>query len=60
MDCKKCRHYGFYQMITQGSYSYCGKIPCATCKWLDPKEDNFDLVNSFKAISGCSANPQYV
>ena len=48
MKCENCKHYGFYQMITQGSYGYSGYIPCLTCKWLDPKEDNFEPMNSYK------------
>jgi len=60
MNCKECRHYGFYQMITQGPYAYAGKIPCVTCGRFDPKEDNFEPINVYKATSGCSANPQCV
>jgi len=30
--------------MIQGSYYYNGIIPCVTCKWLDPKEDNFEPI----------------
>lgn len=41
-DCKTCRHYGFYQMITSGPYGYAGPIPCNTCSRFSMTEDNYE------------------
>ena len=60
MDCKKCKHYGFYQMIKQGSLVILVEIPCLSCKWFTTTTDNFEPINSLKVTSGLSANPQYL
>ena len=44
MSCKNCRHYSFYQMITQGSYGYSGTIPCLTCARFSIQRDNFEPI----------------
>lgn len=41
MSCETCRHYGFYKMITEGPYSYSGRIPCANCVRFKSQEDNY-------------------
>ena len=42
-DCKNCRHYGFYEMITSGRpYGYAGEIPCLRCSRFRWTEDNFE------------------
>ena len=42
MNCKTCRHYGFYQMITNGPYGYAGEIPCVTCRHFSVAQDNYE------------------
>lgn len=44
MKCETCAHYGFYQMITQGPYTYSDKdiIPCITCSQFSPRRDNYE------------------
>jgi len=45
-NCKECTHYGFYEMITSGSYGYSGKIPCQTCLRFLTQQDNFEPIKA--------------
>ena len=56
IKCKNCRHYGFYQMITQGSYGYAGKIPCLTCSRFSSIEDNYESVAEYVKDGECNCN----
>ena len=44
MECKTCKHYYFYEMITSDSYSYSGRIPCLTCS-------RFQTVDNYEPMS---------
>lgn len=43
-DCKSCRHYQLYEMITHGPYGYSGYIPCQTCSRLSWRPDNYEPI----------------
>lgn len=43
MNCKTCRHYHFYLMITaNGGYHYAGPIPCQRCSRFSMDQDNYE------------------
>lgn len=44
MKCKTCRHYGFYQMITNGPYGYAGTIPCTGCVHFSFDTDHYEPI----------------
>ncbi len=39
LTCETCGHYSLYEMITRGSYSYSGDIPCLLCTRFGSKRD---------------------
>lgn len=53
VKCKTCQYYNFYQMITDGPYSYLGKIPCLTCIHLSDKVDNYEPIGANDTEDGC-------
>jgi hypothetical protein len=46
MNCKTCRHYHFYLMITSGSYGYAGDIPCLSCSNMKWTTDKYEPLES--------------
>lgn len=44
MKCKTCVHYGQYQMITGGAYSYSGQIYCLNCQEWNKPQDNYEPI----------------
>ena len=53
-DCKSCKHYGLYEMITSGPYGYSEKIPCHGCSRFSITEDNYESV-SFQQTDSAGA-----
>ena len=51
MNCEKCRHYSFKQIVKEWSHGYSGLIPCLTCSRFSIKEDNFEPKNNEEAMT---------